>query len=131
MPPRSFSALKAFCSHPETFTRKPKKRRDDAAALGTEFHLYIQRWVESIAAGKPFHCDGAKEPVRGWIRRMRQTWTPPPGLEAELAVGLEDLPGPKFVEVLEPKPHEYEPADGKTPLLTAGRADLVWVEELP
>lgn len=130
-PPRSFSSLKAFCSHPETFERKAKKSRDEAADRGTMFHKYIEMWVLALRQGTVFHCDGAPEPIRTWIRKMRETWTPPAGLETELAVGLADVPVPVFVDVAEPQPHEYAAKDGKTQLLTAGRADLVWVEELP
>lgn len=124
---RSFSKLRAFCSFPDVIGDKPSKRRDDAAAIGTTFHKYIEMWVRSVREGKVFHCDGAVEPVKGWITMMRQRWTPPAGLITEVAMGLEDLPSPRYVDVLEPKPHEYVPADGKTPLLTAGRADLVWL----
>lgn len=130
-PPRSFSSLKAFCSHPETFPEKPKKSRDEAADRGTQFHKYIEMWVASLRSGTPFHCDGAAEPVRGWVRKMRSFWTPPKDLETELAVGLSlAAAGPEFVDVVEPEPHEYAPADGETELLTAGRADFVWDQEL-
>jgi hypothetical protein len=126
---RSFSKLKAFCSYPETIPQKPSKRRDDAAEIGTMFHKYIEEWAKATAAGTPFHCDGAPEPVRTWIRRMRGSWTPPAGLETELPLGLEDLPFPQYVEVTEPEPHVYVPVDANAKLLTGGRADLVWVAD--
>lgn len=128
---RSFSKLKAFCSHPETMPDKPSKRRDDAAAIGTLFHKYIEEWAKATSAGAPFHCDGAAEPVRGWIKRMRSVWTPPPGLEAELCLGLADLPFPQWVDAREEPPlsHKYHAVNAGESLLTAGRADLVWVAD--
>lgn len=126
---RSFSRLKAFCSFPDTIEEKPSKRRDAAAAIGTTFHKYIEMWVTSVRDGTVFHCDGAVEPVKGWITMMRQRWTPPAGLMTEVALGLADLPEPEFVAVNEPEPHVYVAKDGKTPLLTAGRADLIWEDD--
>lgn len=129
---RTFSALKALCAHPELL-RRPSKRRDDAAELGTSFHRYIEEWAKALAAGKTWHTDGAPEPIRGWLRRMRQAWTPPPGLEVEVAMGLAvgDDGEPLYTPVREPKPHAYV-KDGACPtdrpLLTAGRADLVEVD---
>lgn len=121
---RSFSRLKAFCSFPDRIPEKPSKRRDDAAAIGNLLHKAVEVWT---ATGDSSHFEALPEPVRGWAMRMKSVWTPPEGCETEMAMGLEDFPEPRFVEVLEPQPHEYTPADGKTPLLTAGRADLVWV----
>lgn len=128
---RTFSKLKAFCSFPETLPDKPSKRRDDAAALGTLFHSYIEEWVQSGRDGWQFSCEDAPEPVATWIRRMRQKWTPPPGVETEVCLGLEDLPFPQHVPVVEepPRSHKYVAVDGRTPVLTAGRSDLQWVEE--
>jgi hypothetical protein len=126
---RTFSKLKAFCSFPDTIPEKPSKRRDDAAAIGTLFHKAIEVWA---VTGDASHFENLDEPVRGWALAMRERWTPPAGIETEVALGLADLPVPRFVEVRETEPgsHEYVPADGKSPLLTAGRADLVWTEEV-
>lgn len=124
---RTFSKLRALCAFPETLD-KPSKRRDDAAALGKLFHKAIEVWAHTDDTS---HFEALPEPARGWALRMKQRWTPPEGLEVELAVGLADLPYPEYVPVKEDPPdsHEYSAIDGKTPLLTAGRADLVWVAE--
>ena len=126
---RTFSKLKAFCAYPESLDR-PSPRRDEAAGHGSLFHLYVQRWVEAVAAGRPFHVDGAAGPlVRGWLERMREVWTPPPRLEVEVALGLQDIAEPNYVPVVETEPHVYVPADesirGSVRLLTAGRTDLL------
>lgn len=125
---RTFSRLRALCAYPETLDR-PSARRDEAAATGTTFHLYIQRWAEAVAEGRPWHLDGATEPVRGWLQRMREVWTPPKGLEVEVAMGLQDHAEPVYVPVVEAEPHVYVPKDesirGSVRLLTAGRADLL------
>lgn len=122
---RTFSKLRAFCAHPETIDR-PSARRDAAAALGTQFHEYIQEWSHYVREGLSWGLEGVSEPVLGWIRRMQQVWAPPPGLRVEVAMGLADLAYPEFVPVDETGPHVYVAKDGETPLLTAGRADLVW-----
>jgi hypothetical protein len=143
---RTFSQLRAFCSHPELL-RKPSKRRDDAAALGTMFHKYVEAWRLCIAEGKPWHVDGAPEPVAGWLKRMREVWTPPPNAEVEVAMGLAPTLGgePDYVPVDEVAPHVYVPSSmqirpsdwaeasekqrqdllASCGLLTAGRADLI------
>lgn len=122
---RSFSRLPVLpCCHAEVLPRPPNKRRDDAAAVGTLFHGGAEYRVLSGQWSFDF-----PEPVAGWLRRMAAIWTPPPGCEAELAVGLADEPQPRYVPVKETEPHVYVAQDGVTPLLTAGRADLVWVED--
>jgi hypothetical protein len=141
---RTFSKLRALCAYPDVID-KPSARRDDAAALGTSFHLYVQRWIEAVHAGQTYHMDAAGPLVRGWLERMQSVWTPPPGIETELALGLQDAPTPRYVPVDEVAPHIYLPAalrvrpsdwaeSSETQrqellatcgLLTAGRADLV------
>lgn len=140
---RTLSKLKALCAFTEVLD-KPSRARDEAAGHGKSFHTYVEGWVEAVAAGRPWHIDGdAGLLVRGWLERMRAVWTPPPGIEAELAMGLADAPTPRYVAVDEPAPHEYVPADlcvtpaiwagasdehrrqWQSGLLTAGRADLV------
>jgi hypothetical protein len=128
MPPRSFSSLKAFCSAPEGFPQRPHPRRDAAAAAGTRYHAAVELWART---GSSAHFDTMEEPLRSWLLRMREAWAPPEDLEVEVCLGLEDLPYPKYVPAVE-RPegsHEYHAQDGKTPLLTAGRADLVWRED--
>jgi hypothetical protein len=124
---RTMSKLRAFCAHPETIDR-PSARRDAAAGLGNTFHDYVEQWEICLREGRPWLIDGAPEPVRGWLQRLREVFVPPEGLRAEIAVGLADLPYPEYVAVKEVAPgtHIYEPEDGVTALLTAGRADLVW-----
>lgn len=141
---RSFSKLRVHCNHMETFPDRPSKARDDAAALGTLFHSLVQYRVLS---GK-WDFD-APEPVAGWLRRMAEVWTPPDDCETEVACGIADGPL-RYQEVYEVKPHIYLPSvpgvpritaaawdrlddDHKrslrNPLITAGRADLVWEED--
>lgn len=124
---RTMSKLRAFCAHPETIDR-PSARRDAAAGLGTTCHEYIDQWRACLSAGRPWLIDGAPEPVRTWLGKLREVFEPPPGWQTEVAMGLADLPYPEFVPVRETAPgsHVYEPEDGATPLLTAGRADMLW-----
>lgn len=126
---RTFSKLKAFCSFPDTIPEKPSKRRDDAAAIGALHHKGTEVWVTT---GDTSHFEGLPEPVRGWLKLMAQRWTPPEGCETEVALGLEHHPEPRFVDVTETEPdsHVYVAKDGKTPVLTAGRADLLWDQRL-
>jgi len=120
---RSFSKLKALCAWPAEI-EKPSPRRDDAAALGTLFHERAERWALSFDGAMDY--SGVPEPVAGWLRRLVKSWTPPPGLECEVPLGLRDAPWPAYVPVREPRPHEYEPIDKDEVLMTAGRADWVW-----
>jgi hypothetical protein len=137
------SRLRALCAHPETLER-PSARRDEAAGHGTTFHKYVETWVKALQSGTTWHIDGAASPlVRGWVEKMMAVWTPPPGIECELAMGLLDRPEPKHIPVNEIEPHVYIPAylsvtaemwaaasddqhrRWQVGLLTAGRADLV------
>lgn len=118
---RSFSKLRAFCSHPETLPDRPSKARDEAAALGTLFHKAVELRV--LSGRWPCPTD-FPDPVCGWVERMTNVWEVPDDLETEVACGLADEPI-RHVVVREREPHVYESVDG-SPLLTAGRADLVW-----
>lgn len=136
---RSFSRLRQYCSHPEVLPDRPSKARDDAAALGTLFHSLVQLRVMSGA----WDFD-APEPVAGWLRRMAEVWEVPDDVETEVACGIADEPL-RYQGVYEVVPHVYIPSSApvippdiwrgltiegqrqwQAPLLTAGRADLVW-----
>lgn len=144
---RTFSKLRALCAYPEVLDR-PSQRRDDAAALGTTFHKYVEEWRRCQLEGRPWHIDGAPEQVRAWLRRMQAVWTPPADLEVEVAMGLANEAAPEFVAVDEVAPHIYVPSSLKvteamweaasdeqrrewqSTLVSAGRADLVIPREL-
>ncbi len=124
---RTFSKLRALCAYPDVIDR-PSARRDEAAVHGIAFHTYVERWAEAVAAGLPipWEMDQLASPlVRGWLERMRAIWTPPAGLEMELAMGLADEALPRYVPVTETEPHVYVPVVSTTKVLTAGRADMI------
>jgi hypothetical protein len=139
---RTFSRLRALCAYPEAIER-PNRRRDEAGAIGTTFHSFVEAWARAVAEGKDWRPDGAPELVQGWLARMREVWAPPPGLEVEVAMGLLDRPEPKYLPVVEIEPHVYLPAHlsvtaamwkessdeqrhrWQEGMLTAGRADLL------
>jgi hypothetical protein len=121
------SALLRNCGHPRALKalapttakeRDARARRDAAAEKGTAFHEAIQRW----AAPGTVIPEVADDEVRGWIEMLAMSWAPRPGMLFELAVGLR--PDGTGVECDEPEPHVYVARDG-SPLLTAGRADVV------
>jgi len=121
------SALKRNCGYPRALSRiepttakerDARARRDAAADKGTAFHGAIQAWARP---GTVFP-EVADDEVRGWLEMLAMHWAPRPGMLFELAVGLrEDGSG---VVCDEPEPHVYVARDG-SPLLTAGRADVV------
>lgn len=126
------SALKRNCGYPRALSRlepttakerDARARRDAAADKGTAFHEAIQRWA---VPGTVFP-EVADDEVRGWLEMLAMHWSPKPGMLFELALGLrEDGSG---VLCDEPEPHVYVARDG-SPLLTAGRADVVWAQML-
>lgn len=92
---------------------------------GTLFHALVQRWVE----GRPEPVPEQPTDAHYWLEYLQATWRPPAGVECEVALGL-DAQG-SYVAVVEPRPHVYVPADPAWmggSLLTAGRADLVWMD---
>jgi hypothetical protein len=122
---RTFSKLRALCAYPETIDR-PSRRRDEAAGFGISYHGHVEQWRDAVVNGRPWDIDGVGEPMRGWLVRMREVWTPTPDLEVEVAMGLADAPAPRYVPVDEPAPHCYVPADlGVTALMWAAAPDEV------
>jgi len=119
----SASSLVRHCAHRNVLSKlRPRPARTVAAAdRGTLFHAAVERWIRS---GEVPQVEDPE--VQGWLDMLAIDWTPPPRAGVELALGLS--PTRKFVEVEEPEPHVYVPTDGKSPLLTAGRADVVWAE---
>lgn len=121
------SALRRLCGYPRALSklepttakdREARARRDAAADKGTQFHEAIQRWA---VPGTVFP-EVADDEVRGWLEMLAMSWSPRPGMLFEVALGLrEDGSG---VLCDEPEPHVYVARDG-SPLLTAGRADVV------
>jgi hypothetical protein len=124
---RTFSKLRALCAFPETLPDRPSKRRDDAAETGRLFHRYVETWVNDLDG--TLRCDDAPGPVRTWLRKLENAWAPREGTECEVALGL--APDLSFVPVVEDPPgsHVYVPTEEGRPLLTAGRADLLWIAD--
>lgn len=120
---RTFSALREKCSYPELIDLAVpmSKSRQAACDVGTEFHAAVESWVK----GTPMPALTSKD-ARTWLAKMEKVWTPPPGCEAEIAIGLTD--DHRAVTVDEPEPHVYVPRDPGTRLVTAGRLDLRWPE---
>lgn len=130
---RSFSALQAHCSHAEELEviHPPSRRLREAGDHGTAFHGAACEWIEATVKGAPFFDGGYTPKVRRQLNRLRGVWTPPKGIETELAVGLEEVAGePRFVNVRETAKdsHIYVPVLPGHNLLCAGRADWVWDE---
>jgi PD-(D/E)XK nuclease superfamily len=122
------SQLLRHCGYPRVLRDVPpstakerasRARRDAAADLGTMFHAAVQQWVQTGAPGTVENAE-----VQGWIDLLASQWAPPPGTRCEVAWGLGH--DGRYVSVDEPEPHIYVSRDG-SPLLTAGRADAVWL----
>ena len=120
----SASKLSRFCGYSRRLNRYPKpKRVQDAADLGTKFHLAVGEWAGHGVT--PPDCYEPRE-VGEWVRALAEQWTPPPSAEFEIVLGLgRDFAYVPTVETADGS-HDYEPAYAFTPLLTAGRADCVW-----
>jgi hypothetical protein len=121
----SASQLQRHCGYPRALAKiKPKSERATAAAdKGTLFHSSVELWAKtgdlpSVVAGL------LDDEVRGWLELLAMTWAPGKWMMLENAVGLSPDGGGVVVD--EPQPHVYVARDG-SPLLTAGRADVVEV----
>lgn len=116
----SASALKRHCAYPNLLKSTPTADQQRAMDRGTAFHAAIERWKaeERIPVLDDFE-------IQGWIDLLAQQWDPR-GKRLEVAWGL-GMDG-AHVMVAEPHPHVYEPMTGGSPLLTAGRADAVWID---
>lgn len=122
---RTFSALREKCSYPELIDLAVpmSKSRQSACDVGTEFHAAVESWVK----GTPMPALTSKD-ARAWLAKMEKVWTPPLGCESEVALGLTTMD--QAVPVDEPEPHIYVPRDPLVSLVTAGRLDLRWEEEM-
>jgi hypothetical protein len=94
---------------------------------GTAFHAAIELW----AASGEVPALGDLE-MQGWVDLLAAEWAPPSTGQYEVAWGLaaDEWMGkgdPVNVEVDEPAPHVYVARNGGA-LLTAGRADAVWLD---
>jgi len=116
----SASALKRHCAYPNLLKTEPTADQQRAMDRGTEFHAAIERWKAKEQI--PVLADLE---IQGWIDVLAQQWDPL-GKRLEVAWGL-GMDG-SHIMVAEPRPHVYEPMSGGAPLLTAGRADAVWID---
>jgi hypothetical protein len=130
---RTFSALTqaAHCAHPELldFEHAPNPRRQAAAELGTEWHTAVVDLIEKARRGETFYDSGYSPQVRRWVSRMRDRWQIPADVECEVALGIGERDGePVYIEVKEDPPgsHFYMRTESGPPLLSAGRADLIY-----
>lgn len=122
---RSASSLMRDCSYPNILKKLPPKtakereahaNRQAAADRGTTFHAAVESWVKTGIVPMVEDLE-----IQGWLDLLVCNWNP--GVShVEVAWGL-DMAG-NFVDVDEPEPHVYTAKDGKTQLLTAGRADV-------
>lgn len=120
---RTASALRRFCAYPNVLSRiTPRSDKLQAACdKGTEFHRVVKEWAEGR---NPVTRD---DEVRGWLELFEMGFLPPPkDALYEFPMGLGPLG--TYVPVTETEPHVYSAIDGQ-PLLTAGRADAVWVHD--
>lgn len=127
----SASALNLNCGYPRLLNRTVAKsaRSQAACDLGTMFHAAVEAWKQ----GGWNAIEVQNDEVRGWLELLATTWTPPPGVRLEEAFGIGR--NGRFIFVEEPQPHVYvpsaSPSPGGTDLLTAGRADAVWLTHGP
>jgi hypothetical protein len=89
-----------------------------AADKGTKFGAVMETFVNTGQLP-----DAKDDTINSWVDNLLHRWRPRPGAVAEVPLGLG--PGPTYVEVKEAKPHVYVPVKPGTPLLTAGRPDVV------
>jgi hypothetical protein len=100
--------------------REPTPDQQRSMDRGTEFHAAVERWQHD---GAPPTLEDLE--IDGWLELLVQQWSPV-GKRLEVAWGLGMDGG--HVMVAEPQPHVYEAMSGGAPLLTAGRADAVWID---
>jgi len=116
----SASALKRHCAYPNLLRKEPTDNQRIAMDRGTEFHAAIEKWQHDGCVP-----DLEDLEIQGWVDLLCQQWSPI-GARLEVAWGL-GMDG-THVMVAEPRPHVYEALSGGAPLLTAGRADAVWID---
>lgn len=119
------SGLMRNCGHPRLLGKRRIRTASQLKALDRGNLFQDACWpfvLGKTAAPVPVN----DSMVNKWAETFRQVWVHRPGVLVELPLGLS--PVGRHVEVLEPRPHEYEAADGFSLLLTAGRADIAWTE---
>lgn len=98
-----------------------------SAPRGDAFHAAIETWAKrGLSAG--IEACGFEE-VRGWVELLATYWKPPTFALYEEPMGLNPDGGYELVIEDPPGSHEYRSPAGN-PLLTAGRADVVWSEQV-
>ena len=114
------SQLTRHCGYKRKLSKERPRSENaiKAQAKGSSFHECAEVWLRGSEGPLPIDRE-----VKGWVAWLRDIWTPPPGCTPEMPLGLS--PEGRYVEVKEPEPHVYVPVV-ETPLLTAGRADVVW-----
>ncbi len=130
----SASSLMRHCGHPRALSKVPprdaaeRKReanKQTSAELGSTFHAAVDAWCKTGVLPVLENLE-----LQGWMDGMATMFQPKEGVETELAWGL-TLDG-VYCPVDEPEPHVYVPSrqffgqEPLPPLLTAGRADLIW-----
>lgn len=116
----SASALKHNCAYPNLLKTTPTPDQQAAMDRGTAFHAAVERWQQTGAVPEVDDLE-----MQGWIDLLASQWHPY-GKRLEVAWGIGMDGG--HIMVAEPRPHVYEPMAGGAPLLTAGRADAVWID---
>jgi hypothetical protein len=119
----SASALKRHCAYPNILSRSktPSPDQQEAMARGTRFHVAAEKWIRS---GEFTFMEDDLE-CQGWLDAFVAQFRPSSFVKVEIAWGLGE--DGQHLMVAEPRPHEYESMGG-LPLITAGRADLMWGE---
>lgn len=117
----SASALKRHCAFPNVLGRDRVQSPETVLACerGTRFHALAEQWIKTRS-----FPDIADAEILGWLELLASQWQAPPDALTEVAWGLDK--NMQYVDVVEPEPHKYVAADGKTELLTAGRADVAY-----
>lgn len=122
------SALRSHCGYARILSkmRTPTPAQQVSIDKGVQFHAAVEQWARSREL--PVLPDLE---MQGWLDLLACDWEPPVGAEIEVAWGLRSVLDagvpPAYVHVDEPEPHVYVARDGRQ-LLTAGRADVAWVD---
>lgn len=119
----SASKLNPNCGYANVLsaTRPRSAANKQACNLGTAFHRLAEGWIK----GQELPVLMTDE-MHLWITTLRSRWVPPPSVRTEVLWGLTD--GGNYVHVEETAPHVYASPTG-VPVLTAGRADVCWVDQ--
>lgn len=123
----SASKLSRGCAHHNVLSELsgPRTNRDKAAVKGQVFHAALEEWHRT---GLITYADDDRD-VLQWLTAMIDNgWAWPDGAELEVAWGLDVFGCYNAVEETPPGSHVYRSLAGDD-LLTAGRADAVWLSE--